>query len=384
MASRTVDVVATAGPSSDPYAPGATAWALAGALARRGDSVAVLFPSGGESAAAPDGVRPVPVDLPLRHPGAAIEGAELATAAGRHLRRDADLVIRDPIGLGRLGPARGRGPIVAGFVRGVELTAYDHERPPGSAGFRDRLDRWRDRRAIRRLEEAALREADRLFCDAPGLPGVLAAMYGVAESRCRTALPPVARLPDLPRPEDARASFRIPNDVPVVAAPASFEAPDPSGADRAREAFRRVRSFFPGARLIVTGTSVPADPHVTVAPERDAGTLARALAAADVTVFARRVPGFDPGVILALRAGRAVLVGPGVQFPVDPGDAVRRVADDDPGELASALAELLADPATRRPLATAGVGYASPYDPDRVLAGISDALRPIGAPALPA
>jgi hypothetical protein len=378
MASLTVDVVAAGPPSSDPYAPGATAWSLAAALARRGDSVAVLFPAGMAAAEPPAGVTPIPVDLPLRRPGAAVEGAELATAAGRRIRPIVDSVVRDPVGLGSLGLRRaaGRGPRVIGFVRGVELTAYDRERPATSSGLRDRLDRWRDRRAVRRLEDAALRESDRLFYDAPDLPRVLAEVYGVPAERCRPALPPVSALPTAPSLEDARASFRIPADVPVIAAPAPFPEADPSGTDRAREAFRRIRSFFPGARLLVTGTSSPAEPHVTVAPERDGATLARALAAADVAVFDRRVPGFDPGVVLAMRAHRAVLVGPGVRFPVDPGEAVRALTSDDPGEFASALAELVADPSTRRPLVAAGAAYAAGFDADRVTTEVAATLGP--------
>jgi hypothetical protein len=381
MASRTVDVVASGPPSSDPYAPGATAWGLAGALARAGDTVAVLYPSGPDAAEPPAGLAAVALDLPLRRPGAVVESAELAVAAGRRVRPRADAVVRDPIGLGRLGLRRsaGRGPIVVGFVRGVELTAYDHERPASSTGLRDRLDRWRDRRAIRRLEEAALKESDRLFYDAPDLPRVLADVYGIPADRCRAALPAVPALPDLPSIEEARASFRIPVDVPVVAAPAPFASPDESGTDRAREAFRRVRSFFPGARLIVTGTTAPPEPHVTVAPERDGATLARSLAAADVVVFDRRTPGFDPGAVLAMRAHRAVLIGSGVRFPTDPGDAVRAVASEDPGEFASALAELLADPGTRRPLAASGAAYASGFDPDHVAVAVGSALSPIAA-----
>jgi glycosyltransferase involved in cell wall biosynthesis len=377
MASRTVDVVAAGPPSLDPYTPGATAWALAAALARRGDAVTVLHPAGPDAAAPPDGVTPVALDLPLRRPGAAVEGADLATAAGRRIRPEADAVLRDPIGIGRLGVRRapGRGPVVAGFVRGIELTAYDRERPTSTPGFRERLDRWRDRRAIRRLEGAALREADRLFYDAPDLPRVLTEVYGVPAPRCRPALPPVPALPDPPSVEDARASFRIPVDVPVVVAPAPFLSAEESGTDRAREAFRRIRLFFPGARLVVTGTTAPAEPHVTVAPERDGATLARALAAADVVVCDRRTPGFDPGAVLAMRAHRSVLVGPAVRFPVDPGEAVRAVPSDDPGEFASALAELLADPAARRPLAAAGEAYAGGFDPDRVATEVTDALR---------
>lgn len=379
MSSRTVDVVASGPPSSDPYDPPQPAWALAAALAAQGDAVAVLYPAGAPNGSPPPGTTAVPVEVPLRRPGAAVEGADFAAAAARRVRPVADLILRDPAGLGRLGLHRSRtgGPTVAAFVRSIEIDSFDRERgarPP--VGFRDRLDTWRDRRAVRRLEEAALREADRLFYDAASLPSDLGAKYGIPERRFRAALPPIAPLPVLLTREEARASFRIPADVPVVVAPAAFEQPEPSGADRAREAFRRVRSFFPGARLIVVGTTGPAEPGVATAPERDAGTFARALAAADVALFARRTPGFDPGVVLALRAGRCVIVGPGVRLPVDPSAAVRSVASDDPGELASALAELLADPAARRALSAAGERYAAAFDPARVAEVVTAATLP--------
>ncbi len=379
MASRTVDVVATGPPSSDPYDSASSAWALARALTSGGDDVVVLHPAGATGSAAPNGTRALPVDLPLRRPGAAVEGAEFAAAASKRLRKGVDLVLRDPAGLGRLGLRRSKGgaPIVAAFVRGIELDSFDQERAGRPrTGIRDRLDTWRDRRAVRRLEEAALREADRLFYDSASLPTELLRRYGIPERRFRPALPPVPVLPPAPTREEARASFRIPADVPVVVAPAAFDQPEPSGIDRAREAFRRVRSFFPGARLIVVGTSAPVEPGVAVAPERDGGTFARALAAADIAVFARRAPGFDPGVVLALRAGRCVIVGPAVRLPVDPAAAVRTLPSDDPGEFASLLAELLADPAARRALSLGGEQYAAAFDPARVAEVVTAATVP--------
>jgi hypothetical protein len=381
MASRTVDVVAAAAPSRDPYAPGATAWTIATALARAGDQVVVLHPAMRDAAPPPAEVTSVPLELAMRHPGAAAEGAELAAAAGRRVRATAELVVRDPVGLGGLGLRRsaGRGPLVAGFVRALELATYDELRAGASAGFRDRLDRWRDRRSVRRLEDLALHESDRLFVDDPSLSRRLAAEYGIAPGRIRPTVPPVPSPAPPPSADDARGGFRIPTDVPVVVAPAAFESPEASGTDRSREAFRRVRSFFPGARLILTGTTAPAEAHVTVAPERDSETLARAIAAADVAVFDRRAPGFDPGAILALRAGRAVVVGAGVRFPVDPGEAVRTLASDDPGEFASVLAELLADPAARRPMAAAGVAYARRFEPQRVAEELAESTRPLAA-----
>jgi glycosyltransferase involved in cell wall biosynthesis len=381
MTSRTVDVVAPAPASADPYAPGTTAWAIAAALARAGDRVQVLFPAGRDAPAPPAEVSAVPLDLPLRRPGAPSEGAELASAAGRRVRPNAELVIRDPVGLGPLGLRRaaGRGPLVVGFVRSLELATYDQLRTGSSSGFRDRLDRWRDRRSVRRLEEGALHEADRLFVDDPDLGRLLAEQYSVPATRVRASLPPVPPPADAPAPDEARGNFRIPKDVPVVAAPAAFESPEASGTDRAREAFRRVRSFFPGVRLVITGTTAPPEAHVTSTPERDGATLSAALAAADVAVFDRRVAGFDPGAVLALRAGRAVIVGPGVRFPADPGEAVKTLTSDDPGEFASVLAELLADPAARRGMAAAGTAFARRFEPERVAADLVDATAPLAA-----
>jgi glycosyltransferase involved in cell wall biosynthesis len=379
MASRTVDVVTTGPPSSDPYDPSAPAWALAGALAARGDRVVVLHPSTTPGGPVPPGTVSLPVDVPLRRPGAAVEDAGFAAAAARRLRKDADLVLRDPAGLGRLGLHRSRNgaPIVGVFIRDIELDTFDRERGGRPAtGLRDRLETWRDRRAVRRLEEASLREADRLFYDSARLPADVLRMYGIPERRFRAALPPVPLLPEAPSREDSRATFRIPADVPVVVAPAAFDRPEPSGIDLAREAFRRVRSFFPGARLIVVGAPAPAEPGVAVAPERDALTFARAFAAADLAIFARRIAGFDPGVIHALRAGRCAIIGPSVRLPVDPSDAVRSVASDDPGDLASVLAELLADPAARRTLATAGERYAAAFEPARVAEVVTTATIP--------
>ncbi len=378
MTSRTVDVVAASPPSLDPYDPAATAWALAAGFAVGGADVVVYYPAGAPGADPPAGVRGEAVPLTLRRPGAAIEAAELASAAGKRLRSEVDLVVRDPSGLGRLGVRRGRrnGPVVAAFVHDVELAAFDQERTSRPlVGWRDRIDLWRDRRAVRRLEESALREADRLFYDAPRLPNALRDAYGIPTDRCRPLPPPVPVVPAPPTREEARADFHIPMDVPVVVAPAPFEDPERSGTDRAREAFRRVRSFFPGARLIVAGTQAPAEPGVVLAPERNTATLVRALVAADVAFFDRRVPGFDPGAVLAMRAGLAVILGPGVRLPLDPSAGVRELTSDDPGDAASTLAELLADPAARRPLAAAAATLAARFEPTAAAEAVITGVR---------
>jgi len=377
MPGRTVDLVAVGPPPHDPYDPAASAWALAAALSARGDDVRVLHLPGSESNRVPPGVSAVPVEIPLRRPGGPHEPAEFASAAGRQLRRNADLVIRDPVGLGSLGLSRTRRgpPVVVAIARAVELHEFEGEhtaRP--AAGFVDRLDLWFDRRTVRRLERAALQEADRIFYDAADLAQALGKEYAVPERKLVAVPPAVGALPSLPARDASRADLRIPPDVLVVVAPTAFEAPEPSGVDRVLEAFRRVRPFFPGVRLVLWGAPAATDPGVIAVPDRRTGTLAEALAAADVAVFARRSPGFDPGVVLAARAAIPSIVLPDVRLPVDPVGGVRVAASDDPGDLASVLAELLADPATRRTMGQAGTRFAKAYLPSHIVSGVSAAV----------
>ena len=162
----------------------------------------------------------------------------------------------------------------------------------------------------------------------------------------------------------------------MVVAPAAFEAPGPSGVDRVLGAFRRVRPFFPGVRLVLWGVPSASDPGVVALGERRAATLADALASADVAVFARRDPGFDPGIVFAARASIPSIVLPGARLPVDPAGGVRVAASDDPGDLASVLAELLADPAMRREVGHAASGFAEAFLPARVATALREALAP--------
>ncbi len=369
MRSRSVDVVADGPPSADPYDPAAPAWALAGAFAARGATVRVLHPTGPNPTATPEGVTSVPLEPPHRHPGAAIEPAELARAAGHRIAPGAELVVRDPSGLGPLGVARKSSgpPTIVGLVRRVELAAFDRERsgrPP--VGFVDRIDTWRDRRSVRRLERLALAEADRLFCDEAGLATSIAKEYAVPERKIRPVPTAVALPPGLPSREAARARFKLPLDVPVVVAPAAVDRAELAGIDRAREAFRRVRSLFVGVRLVIVGAGAPVEPGVQAHPERDLATFASALVAGDVALLLGRIPGFDPGVALAQATGCPVLALPGAPFPSPPGEAARIAPSDDAGDVASVLAELLADPALRRTIAGAGREYSVQFAPERV------------------
>lgn len=370
MATRTVDLVVAGPLPSDPYDDDASSWALARAFAARGDRVAVLYPAGATGAEPPPGTVGVPVPVPLRRPGALVEAADFAGAAGRRIRPDAELVVRDPSGLGALGLARRRA-YVASFVRAVSLHAWDAERGSRPAGgVVDRLDAWRDRRAVRRLERAALEEPDALYCDRGDLATAIGREYGVPPDRLRPTVPPVPLLPPVGARDAARAELGIPLDVPVVVAAASRPDPAAAGVDLAREAFRRVRSFFPGARLIVVGTTAPAEPGVVVVPARDANAFSAGFVAADVALFARPAGGFDPGVVFAMRSGVAPILVPSVALPIDPGPAVRRTVSDDPGDIASVLAELLADPALCREVSARGAAYSAPFDPAAIVRSV--------------
>lgn len=380
MAGRTVDLLAAGPAPADPYEPAASAWALAEGLAARGCAVRVLYPPGPGGQEPPAGIGALAVELPLHHPGAPDEPADFARSAGKRVRPDAQLVVRDPSGLGPLGLSHRGGRRIAAIVRSVQLGDFDRERSGRRpAGLMDRVDAWRDRRTVRRLERSALEEADRIYCDAPPLADELAEEYRFARDRVRPTIPPVAVGPEPPAREKARADLGLPTDVPVVAALACSERAEEAGVDRAREAFRRIRPLFPGVRLIVAGAEAPVEPGVHAAPERDRATFVGALAAADVAVFPRRLPGFDPGVVLALRLGVAPVAMATVRLPGPPGDAVRTVPGDDPGDLSSAIAELVADLAQRRSLAALGPAYAAQFQPDRVAGALLDDLTGAGA-----
>jgi glycosyltransferase involved in cell wall biosynthesis len=319
----------------------------------------------------------VPVEIPLRRPGGPGELAEFATAAGRRLRPNVDLVLRDPVGLGALGMRRSRSgpPVVGAFGRSVELRSFVGDRAARSAaGIVDRFDTWLDRRTVRRLERAAVQEADRIFTDDREVVDAFAKEYGVPSGKFVNVPTAVPVLPPLPGRDASRQDLRIPPDVPVVVAPTAFEEPGPAGVDRVLEAFRRVRPLFPGVRLVVVGAPAPPDPGVISLPDRGASTLADALAGANVAVFARRAPGFDPGVVLAARARVPPIVLPDARLPLDPEGGVKVAPSVDPGDLASVLAELLADPAMQKEVGRNAVRFAEAFLPERVATAVGEAL----------
>jgi len=371
MPSAAVDVLAAGPPSDDPYDPAASAWALAEGFRQRGHDVRVLYPGGPTDATAPAGIGAIRVDLPLKHPGAVAEPAEFAAAAAHRLRRDAALVVRDPSGLGTLGGNHR----VAAVVRSLALLEFDRERSARAPnGVLERLDVWRDRRTLRRLERAALGEAVRVFAEGNDLAETLATDFRVDRDRLRATRTPVLAGPEAPARAAARGAIGIPTDVSAVAVVAASGDPERSGVDRACEAFRRIRPLFPGVRLLVAGAPAPTEPGVHQVPGRDGTTFARVLAAADVALFVPRLTGFDPGIVLAMRQGVATVALPTVRLPDVPDRAVRRTPNDDPGELSSAIAELVADPAARRTLQEAGAPYAERFRPETVAAEIAAAM----------
>jgi hypothetical protein len=58
---------------------------------------------------------------------------------------------------------------------------------------------------------------------------------------------------------------------------------------------------------------------------------------------------------------------------------VRVAASDDPGDLASTLAELLADPAVGKEVGRAATRFAEAFLPERVAAVLSEAVSPKAA-----
>ncbi|MCI4362504.1 MAG: glycosyltransferase family 4 protein [Thermoplasmata archaeon] len=361
MAGWRVDFLATAAPDDPTSGLSRTVWELGRALAERGHSVRVLYPSDGRpTPPGPPGVEAVsvPVVGVSRRPF----GRDIAVgrAASSLLRPDADVVLGNDEKAGALeslGTDRRRAAFGM-FFHDVALHTFDTLRPlEANRGVRQRVGNWFDRRALQRLEQTALDRADVVIVASEANRALLARYYSVPKER-------VALLPlGVPAPLDvgtkteARATLHVPADVPVVAFVG--KTPDRQGLDLALEAFRRVRVFFPGARFLVVGSTPKPEPGVNALGVVDEPTKARALRSADVFLFPARYEGFGLAPREAMRYGLATVVSRHV--PLDgasPPDDVRVVADDDPGSYASELAELLADPATRRELGRRGQVYA--------------------------
>lgn len=378
MARRAIDVVAGGPPSPDLFDPSAPAWALAGGLAARGHSVLVTFPGSAASPPAPDGVTVAPFSPVTAHVGTYLGDAELARSAARHLRPAAEVVVRDPSGLGSLGHHASHRAIVS-FVRSFAVDTVDAG-PAGTAAERRRpkVFAWGERRGVRRLEKEALGEATTVCCATAAQRERLHDDYGIAPERLRVAPLAVARAPEVPAREAARRLLTVPDDVLLLAV---LPPADPANADAVRpalEGFRRTRPIFPGARLVVIGVPEPGGPGIVTVPSRDAAGVASAVVAADVAVAPAPGPAGDPGLVLALRAGVPVVVGASIDLGEGSGPVVRRADTADSGELASVLVELFADPEERHALGESSREFARRFEPEQ-LAGELEGSGALGA-----
>jgi len=359
--------VVAAGPlSSDLYDPAAPAWALATGLASRGHSVRVLFPGTSGTPAPPGGLEVSAFPPVTAHVGSALGDAELSRSAGRHLRPEAEVVVRDPSGLGSLGHHVGKRSVVS-FVRALE-----GDPPSGGsagaalAGLRSRLLGWGGYHGVRRLEREALEDATAICCATVAHRDRVKSEYKIAAERLRVVPPAVAPGPTAPAREAARRRIGVPDDVLVAVALPPVDPADTTSVAPAVDAIRRARPIFSGARLAVLGLPADNSPGLVALPSRDAESVTAAVAAADVAIACDPGSGFDPGVVVALRLGTATIVGPTFDLGNGSDGSVRRADTKDPAELASVLAELFADPEERHALSEKARLFVRRHEPERL------------------
>lgn len=353
-----IDFLATA-PADDPTSGlSRGVWQLARALTERGHAVRVLYPSASLEAPAAFGpVVPVPVPVlkvPRRPFGRDILIGRNASAL---IDRQADLLIGNDEKAGALDGAflrGGAGPTFGLFVHDVALHTFDTLRPlepPG--GMRQRVGNLLDRRTLKRLEGRALAGARLVVVGSELNRQLLDRYYTVPAERIRHLPHGVPDPLDVGSREAARQALHIPPDVPVAVFVGRNA--ERQGLPVALEAFRRVRSFFPGARLIVIGSTTATEPGVLSLGIVDEPTKARAYRAADVVLAPSRYEGFGLAPREAMRYGVAAIISHHVPRDGIPAPTAWRVpADEEPGSYASELAELFADPALRRRVGEAG------------------------------
>ncbi|MFZ0891774.1 MAG: glycosyltransferase [Thermoplasmata archaeon] len=378
MAPWTIDLLTSGPPTDELFDPAFIAWELLRTLGERGHQVRGFYPDPltGNPPPAPPGVVAVPVPS---HPSDRGD-VEAYLRNARELRTpNADVLVRLPLGAGGsiVVPRAPHSPKVASFIRELAIDGGTARATPPT-GFFGRLGQWRDRRAVRRREGAAIRESDLLIVRQKELGDRIGTVYGIERPKLAFLLDPVAApmLSDT-RPM-TRQHLRIPLDVPVVAyAPGA----GPNGAadlDLALEAFRRIRVFFPGARFVGVGVPVHTDPGVLILPDRDRNSVDTAFVAADVVLVPRTADAEDPIPLYALRHGKAAIVGDGASVGASSRTKVVRIVRSlDPGDVASDLAELLADPALRRTLGEAAQKFVAPRTYPRTAERLEELLGPI-------
>lgn len=384
MPSWRIEFLASAPPEETSSGLSRVVWELAGSLAELGHTVRVLYPS--ESLAAPPPYRrvqgvPVPTAGAGRRPFA--RDILIGKRATELLDPQADLVVGNDEKAGALGPFRSRRrgrPVFAMFVHDVALHTFDTLRPlEPDRGLRQKVGNWLDRRTLRKLEGSALERAAAVLVGSEANVQLLAKHYGLPERRLHRLPIGVPDPLDVGTKAEVRQSLKIPPDVPVVAFVG--RTPERQGLPTAIDAFRRVRVFFPGARMIIVGSSPPSEPGVLSLGVVDEPTKARALRAADVFVFPTRYEGFGLAPREAMRYGLATLVSAHVPLDgIDDHQAIRVVASDDPGDWASELAELLADPALRRAMGEAARARSDSFSYGRMAERFEKVFAPLLGP----
>jgi glycosyltransferase involved in cell wall biosynthesis len=358
-----IDLLATA-PSDDPTSGLSRAvWELSSALAARGHRTRVLFPEDHHPHPAEERgtlALPVPLTGTRRRPF----GRDIAFGrnASRLLDPEADLVIGNDEKAGAVTlPSGSRAPVYGYFVHDVALHTFDTLRPlEERRGIRQALGNWVDRRTLLKLEGSAIRSARAIVVASQYNRDLLHKYYRVPADRVHVIPHGVPDPVDVGTREACRRELNVPIDVPTVAFVG--RTPDRQGLPTALEAFRRVRVFFPGARFLVVGSPTRSGNGVMGLGVVDEGTKAKVLRAADVFLFPAKYEGFGLAPREAMRYGLATIVSRHVPLESLPEEeACRVVASDDPGDYASDLAELLADPALRREMGGRGRAYADQF-----------------------
>jgi Glycosyltransferase Family 4 len=366
MVPRTIDLVAAGPPSEDIYDPAAPAWALAAGLSGRGHSVQVVYPGTPNGVPVPPGVTAVAFSGVTEHVGTFRGDAEIAHLAGRHLRRQVEVVVRDPAGFGPIGHHARSARIVA-FVRSLSTASLAPEpASPTSGGFRSKLAWWGERRDARHLEKEALREASVVYCSTSAMRESLHRTYGLLPGRLHIAPTAVAEGPEPISREAARRKLGVPDDVAVVAVlpiggVATAESLAPS-----LEAFVRLRKLYPGSRLAVVGAPSVTAPGAIAVPDSRRPTVAAVCAGADVGLIVGQGAEAEGALVLGLRAGLSFVAPPALDLGEMFVGAVRRADTGDPAELAAALVGLIADTSERKELAEKGRKLAERFLPARV------------------
>ncbi len=376
-----IDFLATAPPQDTTSGLSRSVWELARRLAARGHRVRVLYPSPTlDAPPALHDVEPVPVpvlDVPRRPFGRDILIGRNASAL---LDPAADLLVGNDEKAGALDARftrpTGR-PVFAMAVHDVALHTFDTLRPlEPKRGMRQRVGNFLDRRTLRSLEGRALARARVLLVYSELNRQYLQRYYGIAAARVHLLPHGIPDPIDVGSRADARAALHVPLDVPLVAFVG--RTPERQGLPLALEAFRRIRGFFPGARLAVVGSTVPTEPGVLSLGVVDEPTKARVLRSADVFLYPARYEGYGLAPREAMRYGVASIVSRHVPLEgISAPGAVKVVDSDDAGDYASVLAELLADPALARTIGEAGRAVADTQSFERMTDGFEETFRPL-------